>query len=75
MNATILFSIKGHLNQDVVNLLGSPSASGMSENDLLGAAEDLYCESFDAEAEATARLQVRNLFVTFLIIKDPKAVI
>jgi len=30
----------------------------MSENELLGAAEDLYCESFDAEAEATARLQV-----------------
>jgi hypothetical protein len=24
----------------------------------MGAADDLFCESFDAEAEATARLQV-----------------
>jgi len=26
----------------------------------MGAADDLFCESFDAEAEATARLQVEN---------------
>ena len=30
----------------------------MSENELLGPPDDIFCESFDAEAEATARLQV-----------------
>jgi hypothetical protein len=34
----------------------------------MGAADDLFCESFDAEAEATARLQVENIYIFYLII-------
>jgi len=41
-----------------VGTVGSPSA--MSDNEMMGAADDLFCESFDAEAEATARLQVKG---------------